>query len=242
MAAGVLRDWAKGNRLSASHLQEPVNVLRKFLALPDALVAKFGDGAARPVYDIFLGKVVTSGPNSEADYTDERYWVKPQYIVGGDTSADPIDTDDITPDTLPDEAGGQIPDTLTVTNIAEWLDGSHQLRSGALVFYIGIYDWQEQSIIRWVMNVGGPTGVIPVSLATDGGTNGDASSAPSYTYTVTPIGGGSTIATAASPQVARPTGTATAASYGLGYYTGGTFSLLYAFEIPGSSSCPAAAP
>jgi hypothetical protein len=85
---------------------------------------------------------------------------------------------------------------------------------------------------------GATTGVIPVSLSTDGGTNGDASTAPSYTYTVTPIGGGDPITTTASPQVARPDGTATAASYGLGYYTGGTFHLLYAFEIPGSGSCP----
>ena len=76
-----------------------------------------------------------------------------------------------------------------------------------------------------------------VNLSQTGGSNGNASTAATWTYNVTDVFGGS-LGTAMSPEFPRPKGTMTAATVGLGYYnTSGDFVLYQAAEKPGTGSC-----
>lgn len=158
--ADNLRDWSRGSRLSAAHLQEPITILRKFMSRPNSGFAQLSNQSVRPVFDLHLGKIVATGPASEADYTDERYWVKPQYIVGTNLTSDQITTGDIPAPTIPDNSDGSgqtVDDILTVTSLPEVDGHSHHMRAGELVLYLGIYDWQDQSKLHYVMIPSLPT-------------------------------------------------------------------------------------
>lgn len=82
-----------------------------------------------------------------------------------------------------------------------------------------------------------PAATMYVGLSNDGGYDGNSTTPPSYTYTAMDIYG-NTLGTNLTPQVGRPNGSFIAASYGLAYYGGdGKWVLLYAFEIPNTSTC-----
>lgn len=89
-------------------------------------------------------------------------------------------------------------------------------------------------------------GLFPVALARDGGSNGDESTAATYTYHVTGLLEIIELP-GVSPVVARPIGFLIDATWGLGYYAprvdgqppgSEDFVLLYAFEIPDTDACP----
>jgi hypothetical protein len=80
----------------------------------------------------------------------------------------------------------------------------------------------------------GPPAV--VRLTQNGGSNGDKTAAPTYTYDVASLDGRS-LAGKQTPVVSRPKGRVTAAAWGLAIWLNGTFVLLYAFEVPGSAAC-----
>ena len=65
-----------------------------------------GEGVASTL----LGEIVVTGPNAEADFSDERYWVK---ILDIDEGVDP----------MPDER-----ETVEATNVCEIAEGTHSVR------------------------------------------------------------------------------------------------------------------
>lgn len=83
------------------------------------------------------------------------------------------------------------------------------------------------------------TGTFNVVLSQTGGSNGSASAAATWTYSATLTVGGSsvTLGTGLSPTWPREYGTRVAATAGLGEYTGTAFTLLVAFEKPGTGTC-----
>jgi hypothetical protein len=82
-----------------------------------------------------------------------------------------------------------------------------------------------------------PKGLFPVKVTQTGGSNGNKTTAASYTYTVNDLNNdqlGTSIALAKS----RPYGLVTAGStYGLAFYDGSTLKLWDAGEYPGSGGC-----
>lgn len=82
--------------------------------------------------------------------------------------------------------------------------------------------------------------LIPVDLSSDGGSAGTASTAPTFTYTVTHAISDEQITTGASPTWARRVGKFVAATHGLGYFDNGSFILLMCDEVPAVQACEAA--
>lgn len=147
-----MQRWTKGSRLSAAHLNEPVDVLEKLLAQPGALVGGTGADLRERRFDIVIGKIVATGPAAEPDYTGARYWAKPQYVVATALTVDEIETAD---ELAAPQAGDAIPDTVTVTNLAEWVEDTHTLAVDTLVLMLAVYDRQANPVRHYVMSEGG---------------------------------------------------------------------------------------
>lgn len=78
----------------------------------------------------------------------------------------------------------------------------------------------------------------PVTLTSDGGSGGDATHAPSWTYKVSNLDGRQ-LATAKSPEMGRVLGLFEAATKGMAYYdVAGTLHLARADETEDTTSCP----
>lgn len=144
-----LRDWASRNRVSASHLQEPVDAIRELI-----LASAQGDGdRPRIIEEKWTGKVVEFGPNGETlasvKAKGEQYWVQRQVIAGGqpndpiktanDESNDgPYDTQSSNSDDDDDDDATPPGNIYLVTNLA---DLPHHCRSVALGSYVSV--WAE---------------------------------------------------------------------------------------------------
>jgi hypothetical protein len=78
-----------------------------------------------------------------------------------------------------------------------------------------------------------------VVLVQDGGANGTATAAPTYTYTINDINDEVELeGTPQSPTLARPNGAVVAATYGMAYYdVDGDITLFYAHEVPTTDTC-----
>ncbi len=83
-----------------------------------------------------------------------------------------------------------------------------------------------------------PNAIFAVQLASTSGSAGNATTPPSWVYTVKNMDG-DTIATGQSPQAGRSNGYFTAATLGLAFINANTntFKLLIAFESPGTEEC-----
>lgn len=98
----------------------------------------------RPQQGHILAKIVTAGPNKEANYTDERYWCQPQYIKGATSVTDKI--------VFADNKNFK-PTIFTVSNLPEQPARAHGLAANAIVRI-----WQEwdrgnpANRPRWVMD------------------------------------------------------------------------------------------
>jgi hypothetical protein len=84
-----------------------------------------------------------------------------------------------------------------------------------------------------------PLGIIfAVNLTQTGGSNGNASTSATWTYTAKTLDNSTTLGTVLSPQKSRPHGTMTAATLGSGYYnSSNAFTLYEALETPGTGTC-----
>lgn len=160
MAEAGLRDWQKGSRVSAAHLQEPVDLLKRLMSLPGSGVGKEGTGDTRGrVFDLTIGKIVASS------YTDERYKVTAQYILATALTSDQITTADLTP-----MQSEQV--TFTVTNLPELGENTHTLAVGRTVVFASVYDGQAKANRIHVMSEGGTGSSIDYlqNVTTDVGT------------------------------------------------------------------------
>lgn len=101
--------------------------------------------------------------------------------------------------------------------------------------YIG-HDTAADKPIYAIFN----SGLFPVKVVKDGGTQGNATTAASWTYTVKTVSG-NTIKTAVTLGRNRPKGTATAPadnSYGTAFYDASVLVLWDANEVYGAAACP----
>lgn len=93
--------------------------------------------------NMFWGKIQSAGPDGEADYSDERYWVKQQYCsnASGDNTAAV---------SFSDKTNGR---WVTATNICEMADGSHDIDADTIVPVFAIKDIQTSRVTRYVFSV-----------------------------------------------------------------------------------------
>jgi hypothetical protein len=81
-------------------------------------------------------------------------------------------------------------------------------------------------------------GMVPVTLTQTGGSNGNQTTAATWTYTANHALTGKELGTVLSPEWPRPLGAMTAAVKGVGYFDeDGDFQLAIAYEYPGALGC-----
>lgn len=116
--------WKQGDPSSAAHLNQPIPILNSVRSILAAAgtgltIAQTEQGTtigvapATRVGESWIGVIVATGPNGEADYDDARYWVKRQYLrSGGEAFGDDIP---------PTDGSGRYVDPYPVTaiNLAE---------------------------------------------------------------------------------------------------------------------------
>jgi hypothetical protein len=97
--------------------------------------------------------------------------------------------------------------------------------------------------VFWVRPLGGGSSTLgtlfAVVLVQDGGANGTASAAPTFTYTINDINDEVELeGTPQAPELGRPNGAVTAATRGMAYYdVDGDITLFYAHEVPTTDTC-----
>src|SRR5882724_4868310 len=132
----------------------------------------------------FYAKVTTTGPlGSEANYTNERYWINRLKITNSDNTATSHLTITVEPTTTTSGTTNPYHQVVTATNWAEYLNGSHALPTGTPVQVWWEYDNSSPNLVRYCFSSGG-NGLIPVGLTQTGGSDGSNSTAASWTYTV----------------------------------------------------------
>lgn len=236
----TLQRWRARQADAASHRNEVLDAV-------DALRMPM-DGVSPawiPPSNARLGIVTNAGPNGEADWTDERYWIKDAVIQGTDYDAPTASLSAVEYAPAVDANGGTTDGAYPrcATNLAEIAAGSHLLATDGtqIVWY-----WQEVAMRsdgaadeRWLM-VAPPPGLFPVKVTKDGGSDGTSSAAASWTYTVKTLAG-STLGTGVAVTRPRPNGKMTyqsgSSGYGLAFYDGTTLKLWDAGEVPTSGAC-----
>lgn len=157
--------WIAKESVSARKLNQEVAVLRRLMTVMGWDENRFAD-AGRPNFipSIRLGKIVTAGPQGQADYADERYWVREVTILPGAANTwDQIKLNDLANYVVrnaPQAAGGTgdltITPVYTVTNPGEVLTHTHTLPPDMPVIFLGFHDATNPTpATRWFMLVGG---------------------------------------------------------------------------------------
>lgn len=94
--------------------------------------------------DMFYAEIMTTdSTGEEADYTDERYWVKEQY--NNNSSGDNTDAVTFT--------ARSSPLWVTATNTYEISGGTHDLDSGIIVQVWTIKDVQTSPVTRYIFSL-----------------------------------------------------------------------------------------
>lgn len=188
----------------------------------------------------FMGVVRSTGPNAESDYTDSRYWVqrldaatattaKLLNVTANAVSVADMDKGYVTATNI-SEISLSTSDTFAST-------GTHNLNAGTLVHVFAIARNTSPPAKFYWFHGPRPNVLFAVTLSQTGGSNGNKTTAASWTYTVTSLAGVQ-LGTSKSPEWPRPNGTMTAATKGLAYYDNdGALVLSVAFEQPGSGGC-----
>lgn len=138
MSGPRLDNWAARQRVSARKLQQPVEAIRDLYRRLGADV----EGVPLPYENDprwRLGKIVAAGPADEANYADERYWVRDAEIIAGASGAAQIVIDE-SPEWDPGDGGDPVVPIYTVTNLPELLTHTHDLPYGLPVLFRDEYD------------------------------------------------------------------------------------------------------
>jgi hypothetical protein len=225
------KNWRPGDDIRDNeHHDATVRAVRR-MAGADAT----GDAEQRARFAPLLARVTTAGPAGEANYTDERYWVKLAWVDGPSDKDVEDAAEPLSFTSYGEPKQGEHPIIFTATNLAEQVGGSHVLYENTPVWVFPIYDGGDPSTLRSVF-VNTPESVLLVNLAQTGGAQGTSTTAPTWTYTATL--NGSTLGTVLSPLRARPIGFFSAATRGYGIFGSGGFVLLEAWETEGAEACP----
>jgi hypothetical protein len=259
----TLRPWNARNRLSAAHLQESPDAINALLM---ALASTQDDGTSPIRTECWPGVISATGPNREADFTDERYWVARAFVKGAapndQVSIQQEVTQSQSPSGPPSGVGfDQNPSNIfCVTNLPEVKTHSHTLSPGTPVWVWAWWDSGLTSIPATTVpgTAGNPPpgsprdnqkhyftsvylsqGVIfRVNLTKTSGSTGTQSSAASWVYTAKTLDNVTTLGTGLSPEKSRPNGNRTQATIGTGYYNNSGVFVLYEADEPfGTGSC-----
>lgn len=150
MSQTRLREWNPSGRepISAAHLNEPVDILKRIMRKFGWDVDDIPSERDDPDREWHLGKVVAAGPNGEANYEDERYWVMDCGIVRAANWLQQIEIYEI-PEITAEDLGADFDDpiklTRTVTNLAEILTHAHDIPYGTPVWFRAEYDEAAES-------------------------------------------------------------------------------------------------
>ncbi|HRR83305.1 MAG TPA: hypothetical protein P5118_24245, partial [Planctomycetota bacterium] len=128
------------------------SIRQEVIALTRAEVAK---DLVR-ILDVFPAVIVDEGPSAEADYTDERYWVKRTHVSTSDGDQD----SQITLTTL---AGDHVRYRhVTATNLAELATNTHHVAIGTFVWVVKVRDESDPPVERFLFTCTPEAIVIPV--------------------------------------------------------------------------------
>lgn len=152
------------------------------------------------LFDVWL--VWDSGPNGEANKTDNTYWLRRAYVYN--PAANPPDPTaraqlkEVTSTLKP------LPDWIVATNLSERPPavggsdsaGTHGLAKGTAIGpVLSLHDTNDHRVERYVFFSGGSSGNIELfTVEMDGGSSGDTTTRCSYTYTVYPYLGSTALA------------------------------------------------
>lgn len=169
-----LTDWEPGSTLpQGSHLQEPVDALRKLAAQVSRIV---GFNVSFP-QERGLCKITNAGPEGstkEPDYTDARYWIEKQIVYG----ADPYDNVTLNEDTS--EQGNE-PTTVTAKNLPEIVSQSHGVPVDGSIYteYFAWWDNGDPQQVHYFINMGNP-GVATLKITGSAGSLGGGDAGGRY--------------------------------------------------------------
>jgi hypothetical protein len=207
----------------------------------------------------FFVVVVQAGPNGEADYTDYRYWAREVMFSQspGNGGNDAVEVW-----ILGEGFWGTIVNAQEIPLSTHNLDlfsaagtDSVQITSRATIMWVdqvdGVVteqgDSQEQPTGNYLFVGSLPSpGLFPVTVTTDGGSGGTATTLCDFTYTVKDINTGVTLkkdssgndATLMSPVWQRPMGLIAVASRGMARYKpNGDLELFIVDEVPNKATC-----
>jgi hypothetical protein len=124
------------------------------------LRAQAGDGGfvmPQPVEGLNLwrvGVIVDEGPNAEADFSDERYWVRLERNNNGDEDAETLASSFTDDDAYPTSL------VVTATNLSESLSHAHSLPTGETLRVLLKLEHDGAGRERWIIpSVAGETSV-----------------------------------------------------------------------------------
>ena len=234
----LLTDWHPG--IGGVPSGDP-NLVYEHLRRHRVNMALAGDGMAASVgaegtgvlgprlpASLWLGEVFGFGPESEPDYSDERYWVQAIYLTN--FINDPIQR--LSYSTYPPANPNH--KWITAHNLGEVITGTHTIRPGELVVIREELDRGTPQHIRYVFTAQVVSGVFPVLVTQDGGEPGDDVTQCNFTYEIFDIQLTTSLATGLTPKKRRasigPYSAARPASMGLAVQIGTIYRLLIAYD------------
>jgi hypothetical protein len=140
----TLRAWSKDNRLSAGHLNESPNAINQILyALASS---EQQDGTPAITTECWPGIISATGPNGQADFTDERYWVARSFIKGAAPNSQITVQQEVTASgssgTTPSGVGSDqnASNIFVVSNFLEMKTHLHSVAAGVPVWVWAYWD------------------------------------------------------------------------------------------------------
>ncbi len=136
----------KDGPFSARNWRRAINILKRRRHIrggPKIAVTQGPSGALiSHAKDCFYADIQALGPDSEADYADERYWIKEQYV--SNTSTDTTEAV-----TLGDKTSAL---HVTATNLAEITGGTHSVSAGEFIKAYIVRDAGSPKATRYIFN------------------------------------------------------------------------------------------
>ena len=192
------------------------------------LRAEGGNKGGRPSEFVCFEAIVTNeGPDGEADFEDNRYWVERAGLSTNDAAVDAAAEFEAF------EPGHDLAAILCATNLAEQVSAAHLVAPGTPVTVFYAFDQSSDSQPRYWFTCRGGAG-LDVFLQQDGGTGGSGAGAASWTYTITAIGSTSPLATEVPVQRWYPLQASAApnGSVGRAVWVNGAYMLIVVPETP----------
>lgn len=183
-----------------------------------------GVGVEREPPFTFLAKVVTAGPDGEANFNNEMYWLEPQAIQENLVTFPVAFNDDhsLTPKTI-------IPATNLHEQPATGGTFSHTLQAGTKVRVFAEIDQSPIPKVRYVFHRERPNTLFAVDLTQVGGLAGSPTAFSTFSYSIK-IKGTSTVLGTGQPENSRARAfkcKVVAADKGAAYYDDGGGLILY---------------